>query len=161
MYISKLAGCCNANILQVLERRRMQLVSQGKDIINLSVGTPDRPPASHVMQAIACASIDPQNYKYTLIDPPELVNAARNWYKTRYDADITQDEMLSIYGSQEGFAHIFHALCDIGDIVITPSPGYPIFFYGPRMAGADVYRVPLLPENGYLIDFDSIPRDTA
>ncbi|MCL2242851.1 MAG: aminotransferase class I/II-fold pyridoxal phosphate-dependent enzyme [Treponema sp.] len=161
MYISKLASASRTNILQVLEERRVQLVSQGKDIINLSVGTPDRPPAPHVMQAIAEASKNPENYKYTLTDPQALTDAVRNWYKNRYNTDIEKDEILSIYGSQEGFAHIFHALCDIGDIVITGSPGYPVFFYGPRMAGADVYRIPLLPENGYLIDFDSIPQEIA
>ena len=161
MYISKLASGSKENILQVLENRRILLAAQGMDIINLSVGTPDRPPAAHVMQAIAEASKNPDNYKYTLIDPPALTNAVQNWYKTRYGVDIAEDETLSIYGSQEGFAHIFHALCDIGDTVIAGAPGYPIFFYGPRMAGADVYRVPLLPENGYLVDFDSIPKDVA
>ena len=161
MYISKLAGGSKANILQVLESCRVQLAAQGADIINLSVGTPDRPPASHVMQSIAEASKNPDNYKYTLIDPPALINAVQNWYKKRYSVDIAEDEMLSIYGSQEGFAHIFHALCDNGDTVIAGAPGYPVFFYGPRLAGAEVYRTPLLPENGYLIDFDSIPHDIA
>ena len=161
MYISKLASASGANILQELEKRRIQLTAQGKDIINLSVGTPDRPPAAHVMRAIADASSNPENYKYTLIDPPALTDAVQSWYKTRYNTDITADEILSVYGSQEGFAHIFHALCDPGDIVIAGTPGYPIFYYGPKMAGAEVYRTPLLPENNFLIDFDSIPADIA
>ncbi|MCL2208983.1 MAG: aminotransferase class I/II-fold pyridoxal phosphate-dependent enzyme [Treponema sp.] len=161
MYISRLASSSGINILQVLEERRVCLISQGADIINLSVGTPDRPPAAHIMQAVAEASKNPQNYRYTLIDPPALVNAVQNWYKTRYSAEIAPEEMLSVYGSQEGFAHIFHALCDPGDLVITGTPGYPIFFYGPKMAGAEVYRTPLLPENKFLIDFNSIPSDIA
>jgi LL-diaminopimelate aminotransferase len=94
MYISKLASNIDANILQVLEKRRIQLVSQGVDIINLSVGTPDRPPAAHVMQAISEASSNPENYKYTLIDPPALVESVQNWYKKRYSVDIAPDEML-------------------------------------------------------------------
>ena len=158
MYISKLASSSGINILQVLEERRVKL---GTDVINLSVGTPDRPPAAHVMQAVSEASKNPQNYRYTLIEPPALVNAVQNWYKTRYGVDIAQEEMLSVYGSQEGFAHIFHALCDPGDLVIAGTPGYPIFFYGPKMAGAEVFCTPLLPENKFLIDFDSIPVDIA
>jgi len=161
MYISKLASACEVNILQELESRRVQLAAQGADIINLSVGTPDRPPARHVMNAVEEASKNPENYKYTLIDPPALINAVQGWYKKRYNVDIAPDEMLSIYGSQEGFAHIFHALCDPGDLVIAGAPGYPIFFYGPRMAGAEVYLTPLLPQNGFLIDFDSIPAEIA
>ena len=161
MYISKLASESKANILQILEVRKNQLAANGVDIINLSAGTPDLQPAPHVMQAIAEASKNPDNYKYTLIDPPALIDAVRNWYKNRYGVDLTQEEVLSIYGSQEGFTHIFHVLCDPGDVVIAGTPGYPIFFYGPRMAGAQVYRTPLLPENGFLIDFDSIPADIA
>jgi len=75
--------------------------------------------------------------------------------------DINGDGILTLYGSQEGFAHIFHALCDPNDLVITGTPGYPVFFYGPRMAGAQVYNTPLLPENNFLIDFDSIPSELA
>jgi len=159
MYISKLASSSEANILQVLEARRRELATQGKDIINLSVGTPDRSPPEHVMKAVKEASTNPQNYKYTLVEPPALVNAVQGWYSARYGVDIKPEEMLSIYGSQEGFAHIFHALCDPGDVVIAGTPGYPIFFYGPLMAGAEIYRIPLKPEKGFLIDFKSIPSE--
>jgi len=161
MYISKLASLSQPNILQVLEEKKVKLAEKGVDIINLSAGTPDRPPAEHVMKAISEASLAPQNYKYTLIDPPHLIEAVINWYKTRYGVEISSEEMLSIYGSQEGFTHIFHALCDKDDLVIAGTPGYPIFFYGPLMAGAQVYKTPLLPQNNFLIDFDSIPVDIA
>ncbi|MCL1817318.1 MAG: aminotransferase class I/II-fold pyridoxal phosphate-dependent enzyme [Spirochaetaceae bacterium] len=161
MYISKLASGSGANILQILEARRAELAAQGKDIINLSAGTPDRPPAGHITRAIREAAPDPENYKYTLIEPPALIDAVHGWYTTRYGVEISPEEMLSIYGSQEGFAHIFHALCDPGDLVIVGTPGYPVFFFGPLMAGAQVYRTPLLPENGFLIDFDAIPPEIA
>ena len=161
MYISRLVSGSKQNVLQILETRRAQLAAEGADIINLSAGTPDMPPAAHIMRATAEASADPENYKYTLIDPPVLIEAVHHWYKTRYCVDIGPDETLSVYGSQEGFAHIFHALCDPGDFVIVGAPGYPVFFYGPQMAGARVFPTPLLPEKGFLIDFDSIPADIA
>ena len=144
MYISKLASASKANILQVLEARRAELAAQGMDIINLSAGTPDRPPAEHVMRAIADASPDPANYRYTLIEPPALIDAVLLWYKTRYGVIINPDEMLSLYGSQEGFAHIFHALCDPGDLVIVGSPGYPVFFFGPLMDPASAPTLAIL-----------------
>jgi len=161
MYISKLASVSKANILQVLEERRAELAAKGADIINLSVGTPDRPPAEHVMQAVAAASANPHNYKYTLIDPPALTDAVQNWYRVRYGVEVEREEVLSVYGTQEGISHIFHALCDPGDLVIVGTPGYPVFSYGPRFAGADVYLTPLLSENEFLIDFDSIPGEVA
>ena len=161
MYISKLVSESKENVLQVLEARRAVLAAEGADIINLSAGTPDLPPAAHIRQAVSEAGQNPVNYRYTLIEPPALIEAVRGWYKTRYGVEISSEEMLSLYGSQEGFAHVFHALCDPGDLVIAGTPCYPVFSYGPRMAFARVYHTPLLPENGFLIDFDSIPSDIA
>jgi len=161
MYISKLASASEANVLQILEEKRAALTALGADIINLSVGTPDLPPADHVMKAVCEASKNPLNYKYTLIDPPPLLDAVQGWYKTRYNVDITRDGIISLYGTQEGFTHIFHALCDPGDFVIVGTPGYPIFSFGPLMAGAKVYHTPLLPENKFLIDFNAIPAEIA
>ena len=161
IFISKLALSLTPNILQELEARRAKLAAQGKDIINLSAGTPDIPAAEHILKAVSAASLDPENYKYTLIVPDEVKEAVSHWYGKRYGVEITPDEFEPLYGSQEGFAHIFHVLCDPGDTIIVGTPGYPAFFFGPRMAGAEVYKIPLLPENGFLIDFEKIPVDVA
>ena len=159
--ISRLASALTPNILQELEARRVELTESGMNIINLSAGTPDIPPAAHIMNTVSVASLDPENYKYTLIVPDEVKSAVVQWYRKRYGVEIVPDEFVTLYGSQEGFAHIFHVLCDPGDTVIAGTPGYPVFFFGPYMAGAEVYRTPLLPENGFLIDFEKIPADVA
>jgi len=161
MYISKLASSLQPNILQELEARRAKLAAAGSDIINLSAGTPDLPPAPHIVKAVSDAALDPNSYKYTLILPEDLKDAVSAWYGRRYGVEIKRDEFVTLYGSQEGFAHVFHAICDPGDIVIVGTPGYPAFFFGPIMADAHVYKTPLLPEKGFLIDFDSIPADIA
>jgi len=161
MYISGLASSLTPNILQELESRRAALAADGADIINLSAGTPDLPPAGHIMEAVSEAASYAENYKYTLILPEVLKDAVISWYGERYGVAIDRDEFLTLYGSQEGFAHIFHAVCDPGDTVIVGTPGYPAFFFGPLMAGATVYKTPLLPENGFLIDFESIPAEVA
>ena len=161
MKISKLASSLKPNILQELEARRAQLAAAGADIINLSAGTPDLKPAPHIIKATREAAQDPDCYKYTLILPETLKDAVSVWYGRRYGVDIKRDEFVTLYGSQEGFAHIYHAVCDPGDIVIIGTPGYPAFFFGPLMAGAKVYKTPLKNENGFLIDFDSIPEDVA
>ena len=161
MYISRLTSSLTGNVLQKLESRRAELAAAGADVINLSAGTPDLPPAPHIMRAVSEAALDPENYKYTLILPAGLTDAVSYWYGSRYGVEIGAGEQLTLYGSQEGFTHIFHAICDPGDVVIVGTPGYPAFFFGPRMAGAEVYKTPLKPENGFLIDFDSIPEDVA
>ena len=161
MYISQLTSSLTGNILQDLEARRAELAAAGEDIINLSAGTPDIPPALHIIEAAMKAAEFPGSYKYTLVDPPKLKEAVSQWYGRRYGVQVGPDEQLTLYGSQEGFAHIFHVLCDPGDVVIVGTPGYPVFSFGPLMAGAVVYKTLLRPENGFLIDFESIPSDVA
>lgn len=147
-------------IFQSLNEEKEKLIKEGKNVYNLSVGTPDFKPAKHIMDAVIEAAKNPDNYKYALIDIPELVEAVKNHYKTRYFVDLEEDEIMSCYGSQEGITHLGFALCNPNDVVLVPNPGYPIFSIGPSIAGAKLESYPLLPENDYLPDLDKIPKET-
>ncbi len=148
-------------IFSALNEKKNQLIAQGRTVYNMSVGTPDFKPGQHIIDALCQAAGDPENYKYALADLPELLDAVIYHYKQRYGVDLKRSEVTSIYGSQEGMAHISLALCDRGDIVLVPNPGYPVFSAGPFLCGADVRTYDLLPENNFLIDFDSIPDQLA
>ena len=92
---------------------------------NLSVGTPDFPPAPHIMKAMEDACKNPENYKYSLEDRPELLEALQFHYKRRFNVNVEKDEITSVNGSQEGMAHIGMVLCNPGDTILVPNPGYP------------------------------------
>lgn len=158
---SKRMDSFKPSIFTILNEKRNELLKEGKKVYNLSVGTPDFAPDKHVMEALAKAASDPQNYKYALTDIPELVQAVTHWYKRRYSVDLNSSEIMSVYGSQEGLTHIGLALCDPGDIVLVPDPGYPIFGIGPSLSGAELVTYPLLKQNDYLPDFDLIPEEIA
>lgn len=149
------------NIFSKLDEKKLELEKAGREIINLSVGTPDLSPDEHVVVAMKEASADTDNFKYSLDDMPELIGAVQAWYKRRYGVSVDGGQITSVYGSQEGLAHIAFPLCDPGDIVLVPQPGYPIFEFGPRLAGAKIEYTPLLEKNDYLVDFDAIPEETA
>lgn len=143
-------------IFQLLNEKKEEISAQGKKIYNLSVGTPDFAPAKHVMDAVTEAAKKPENYKYALIDIPELIEAVQNRYQTRYSVTLEKDEIMSVYGSQEGIAHICLSLCNPQDVVLVPNPGYPIFGIGPSLAGAEVVTYDLTEENHYLPDLDGM-----
>ena len=65
----------SSNIFNQLEEKRLEMLARGVDVINLSIGTPDFTPDEHVMRAVQEAAMDPENYKYTLSDIPELTAA--------------------------------------------------------------------------------------
>lgn len=148
-------------IFNVLDERRQQRLAQGLPVYNLSIGTPDFLPEPHVVQALAQAASQPANYRYSLTELPELVEAVQRWYLRRYGVELEPEELMSIYGSQEGLTHIGWALCDPGDVVLVPDPGYPIFEMGPALCGAEIVHYPLKEENGYLPDLDGMDPELA
>lgn len=148
-------------IFNVLDDRKKERLAQGKPVYNLSIGTPDFLPEPHIVQALAQAASDPANYRYSLGETPELVDAVRRWYDWRYGVELAEDELMAVYGSQEGLTHIGWTLCNPGDVVLVPDPGYPIFELGPYLCGAECVRYPLLADNNYLPDLERFDPDLA
>ena len=148
-------------IFNVLDDRKKERLAQGKPVYNLSIGTPDFLPEPHIVQALAQAASDPNNYRYSLGETAELTQAVRDWYRRRYGVELAPDELMPVYGSQEGLTHIGWTLCDPGDVVLVPDPGYPIFELGPYLCGANCVHYPLLAENDYLPDLEGFDRDLA
>lgn len=148
-------------IFSQLSYKKDKLLSQGREIIDFSIGTPDIPPAPHIVDTIVEESKKIENYVYAINDSQELINSVKNWYSRRYKVNLEDDEILSLLGSQSGFAELSLSLVNSGDVVLTPDPGYPIFTIGPYLAGAKIVKMPLLKENNYLVDFDSIDEKTA
>ncbi len=146
-------------IFAALDEKKTELVKSGKPMYNLSIGTPDFAPHPDVMKAFSDACTKPENYKYALTEIPELTETFITYYKKRFGVDICEGEFTAVHGSQEGIGHIGLALCNKGDVVLLPDPGYPIFEVGAYFGEADIYYYPLLEKNNYLPDFKAIPED--
>lgn len=159
-HFSTLINDFKPGIFGSLNMKKEELLRAGRKVYNLSVGTPDFKPAPYVMKAIREACENPDNYKYSLADLPELLEAVQYRYKKRFGVHIETDEVMSVYGSQEAMAHIGMVFCDPGDVILVPNPGYPMFEMSGIMARADVRYYTLEEKNGYLPDLDSIPEDT-
>ncbi|MGN0250160.1 MAG: aminotransferase class I/II-fold pyridoxal phosphate-dependent enzyme [Oliverpabstia sp.] len=150
------------SIFTVLLEMKKEKLKRGEEVIDLSIGTPNIPPADHIIRAMTEAVQDKKNYVYAIQDTRELHEAVSAWYRRRYQVEIDPDtEVVSLLGSQEGLSHIGLTLVDPGDIVLVPDPCYPIFGDGPVIAGAELHYMPLKKENNYLIDFDAIPEKVA
>ena len=146
-------------IFQLLDEKKEEVEKKGKKVYNLSVGTPDFKPAQHIMDAVVEASGKPENYKSSLKEIPELVQAVIERYEKRYQVALKPTELTAVYGSQEGIAHIGLSLCNPGDVVLVPDPGYPIFSIGPSLAMAQIVTYPLLKENHYLPDLKGMDAE--
>ena len=161
MNFSKRMDRFGDEIFLALDIKKRELIKSGRTIYNLSIGTPDFVAPEHIRKALIKAAEDPENWKYALRDIPELLDAVCSYYKKRFGVSISHDMITSVYGSQEGIGHLSLALCDEGDTVLLPTPCYPVFIAGAKMAGAEPYYYPMLKENGFLPDVSLIPEDVA
>lgn len=161
MKFSKRLDRFGDEIFAALNNRRMELEKQGMKIYNMSVGTPDFITPDYIKKALAEAALDDENWKYSLRDLPELLEAVCDYYEKRFQVKITPDMVMSVYGSQEGMGHLGMALCDEGDIVLLPDPCYPVFAAGSLMAGAEPYYYPLTEEHDFLPYVKGIPEEIA
>ena len=149
-------------IFAALNDKKVALEDEGRRLFNLSVGTPDFAPADHIKQALIDAARDNENWKYSLRDLPELLDAVCSYYKRRFDVDtITPDKVMSFSGSQDGIGHLGLALCNDGDVVLLPDPCYPVFMTGSKLGGADPWYYKLTKENRFLPDVTAIPEEVA
>ena len=148
-------------IFAVLNEKKNEMVKEGKKIYNLSVGTPDFEPPEHIRKAVAEAALKPENYKYSLTDLPELTEAMQSFYQKRFGVQLEKNEIMSMNGSQEGMTHFAWALCNPGDVVLVPNPGYPIFKIGPELCDAVTVEYPLYEKNNFLPKLEDISEETA
>lgn len=158
---SKKSSQIEGGIFNILNDKKKELLNKGMKVYNFSIGTPDFQPAPHIMEAMQDACKDPQNYKYAIDDKPELVQAMADYYKNRFGVTLAEDEIMTVYGSQEGMTHLGWAICDPGDLVLVPNPGYPIFSTGPMFCDAEIYEYPIYPEDNYMLKFENIPEEIA
>lgn len=138
-------------VFAALNNRRVALEAEGRTIYNLSVGTPDFEPYPHVVDAVAQAIQDPQMWKYSLRDLPELKQAVCDYYVRRFGVKgIAPDMVCSVNGTQEGVGVFGLAMLDEGDTVLVPDPCYPVFEAGVKIAGGELAYYPLNAEHDFL-----------
>ena len=162
MQFSKRMEALQTSVFSSLDIEKEKMIKEGKEVLDFAVGSPDIAPSKKVMQALLEAASDKTCYMYSLKDTSEFRTTVKNWYHDRYQVELDENsEIMSLQGSQEGLAHIALTVCDEGDIVLIPSPSYPVFENGPRIANAQIYEMPMRKENDYLIRFDEIPETIA
>ncbi|MFD3449791.1 LL-diaminopimelate aminotransferase [Microbacteriaceae bacterium 4G12] len=150
------------SIFSQLVAYKNKKISEGCDIIDLSIGNPDMPTPSFVVNALSTAANDPTNYGYSLTGTDEFNEAVATYYEENYHASLdAANDVLLLMGSQDGLVHLPMVFANPGDIILVPDPGYTAYATGIAMAGAAPYFMPLHKENDFLPDLQAIPEEVA
>ncbi len=144
-----------------IERKIKEKKAQGVDLISLSVGDPDLPPPTFIIEAFKEEVANPKNHNYSFSQgEPDFRVAVAGWCKNRFNVDLQQDQVVALLGSKEGIANIARAFINPGDRVLVPDPAYPVYANGSTILcdGISV-PLPLLEKNEFKPDFDAIKSE--
>lgn len=143
-----------------IDKMKHEARSKGVDLIDMSIGDPDIPTPSHIVEAMKIAVGKPEHHRYPSYEGMlSFRTAVSEWYKRRFGVALDPGkEVLSLIGSKEGIGHIPLAFVEQGDTVLVPSPGYPVYPVSVLFAGGETHIMPLKEENGFLPDYTAIPQ---
>ena len=134
-------------VFSIVNSLKIEARHQGKDIIDLGMGNPDGATPKHIVDKLVEAARNPKNHRYSASKGiTQLRNAICEWYSRRYDVILDSElEAVVTIGSKEGLSHLVLATVVPGDVVMTPTPAYPIHPYSVIIAGGEVRSVPIGP----------------
>ena len=134
-------------VFNIIGDLKLEARRAGEDVIDLGMGNPDAPTPPHVVQKLVESVTKTPNHRYSVSKGiHKLRLAICDWYRRRYGVELDPDsEAIATIGSKEGLGHLALAILGPGDVVLCPSPTYPIHSYSVIIAGGDLRSVPLLP----------------
>lgn len=137
-------------------REVKQLITSGKPIINMGIGSPDLRPNQEVVQALVSSLEDQTAHQYQSYQGiPELRTAIAAFYQRHYQVSLDADkEILPLMGSKEGIMHISMAFLNKGDKVLVPNPGYPTYSSVSKLLEAEIIAYPLDEKKNWCVDFE-------
>jgi len=143
---------------QKLDIIKKKLIAEGKSITDMSIGDPDLAVNEKIIDSLVEGLKLKSFNKY----PPyegikELKLQIIKYYNETFSVKLNEDEVIILIGSKEGINNIIPAVCNFGDYVIVPQPGYPVYETSCHLWGAVPYKIPLTEKNGYLPKVDNIP----
>ncbi len=149
-------------VFNIVEKLKQEARRAGEDIIDFGMGNPDGPTPPHVVAKLIEAAQKPVNHRYSVSRGIyKLRLAITDWYQRRYGVSLDPDEeALVTIGSKDGLAHLALAVLGPGDVVLCPSPTYPIHQYSVILAGGDLRSVPLVRGQDFFANLVEAMRQT-
>lgn len=141
-------------VFATVEAEKVRVRAEGADVIDFGLGNPDHPTPMPIVERLIDAARIGANHRYTLSKGVlPLRKAISRWYERRYGAQIDPEgEAVVTLGVKEAIAHLMLVAVGPGDVVMVPSPSYPIHVFGPLIAGATNAVYPIGPGRDHMAD---------
>jgi alanine-synthesizing transaminase len=132
-------------VFAIVDELKLQARRAGEDIIDFGMGNPDEPPPAPIIEKLCEAAHKPHNHRYSASRGiTRLRQAIAAYYQRHYGVELDpENEVVATIGVKEGFSHLMWAIVNPGDLVMVPTPAYPIHMYGPIFANGDILHLPM------------------
>lgn len=149
-------------VFAIVNTLKTEYRRKGEDIIDLGMGNPDMPAPKHVIDKLCEAAKNPKNHRYSASKGiTHLRMAICEWYKRRFNVDLDPEtEAVATIGSKEGLSHLILATVQPGDVVMTPTPAYPIHPYSVIIAGGEVSSIPIGKDVDFFAEMEKAFKKT-
>ncbi|MBI5745380.1 MAG: alanine transaminase [Nitrospirae bacterium] len=149
-------------VFSIVTNMKIEARRRGEDIIDFGMGNPDQPTPKHIVDKLIEAAKNPRNHRYSASKGiTKLRLAITDWYKRNFGVELDHEsEVIITIGSKEGISHLALATISPGDVVLVPTPTYPIHPYSVIIAGGEVRSIPLREESDFFDDMTKAYRQT-
>ncbi|GBF39558.1 pyridoxal phosphate-dependent aminotransferase [Leptospira johnsonii] len=131
--------------------------SSGQDWIDLTVSNPTKVGLVYPREAILHSLEKPESLEYDP-NPKGIINARRSivgYYKEKGNT-ISEEDLFLTSSSSEAYSYLIKLLCNAGEEVLIPSPGYPLFEFLSLLDGVEFNTYKLNQNEDWKIDFENL-----
>ena len=133
-----------------------ELITEGLDVIELTIGEPDMPPEDDLLDECA-KSMKSGRTKYSNgRGESKLLQQLKNKYASISALKITENNILCFPGTQTALYATMRSLVEDGDEVLVGDPLYATYEGIIRSSGAKMVPVPLRKENSFIMGADDL-----
>lgn len=140
-------------------KAQAELRAAGMEVLDLSVSNPTRAGLHYEAEVILQSLGQPDAMDYDP-QPKGLLTARQAVARYYHDAHgafgVDPEALVLTTSTSEGYSYVFRLLCNAGDEVLVPKPGYPLFEFLADLQDVRLVPYPLIYDQGWQIDFPSL-----
>ena len=142
---------------EVLARARA-LEAQGRKIIHLQIGEPDFDTPKNIREKAKIAIDEGYTHYGPSAGLPDMRAAMAEYLNKTRGLNYVPEETIIFPGGKPVMFFTIMALCNPGDEVIYPNPGFPIYESMINFVGAKAVPLPIREENEFNFDIKEFER---
>jgi len=139
---------------------RERVTSSGWPLLDLTRSNPTECGFAYEEEGIrrALASGEVLRYSPNANGMAVAREAVSAYYKNQHGVAIAADNLVLTSGTSEAYSFLFRLLCNAGDEVLIPAPGYPLFDFLADLCDVKLVRFPLLYDHGWQMDLAALEQ---